>query len=138
MLGKTIMAGVTAYASVGTADLAPTPLSRLIKAIAANTGEGVAQVACEDPQLVRVMRREGLTVAEEAKVAWASSEEEVRTFAQQGKLVMCANPDWVRSGASIVVQVEGGRPVYIVHLAPMRQSGVYVRAAVLHYAKERR
>lgn len=138
LLGKVIGAGVAAYASLGPMDLAPTPLSRLVKAIAANAGEGLAVVACEDSELVRVMKREGLRVDDKAPVAWAGSEGEVRAFAQAGKLVLCANPEWVRSGAAIVVQVDGGRPIYYVYTDQVKRSGVYVRAAIFHYAKERR
>lgn len=138
MLGKVIGAGLAAYASVGPMDLAPTPLSRLIKAIAANTGDGAARVACGDTELSRIMKREGLQVDGDARVAWAGTEAEVKAFSQAGKLVLCPNPDWVRSGAAIVVQVDGGKPVYYIYTDQVKLSGIYVRAAVFHYAKERR
>lgn len=137
MLAWALAAGL---ATLGAApsDLAPTPLSRLLKAIAANSGEGISRVACSDEEVARALRREGVRVDPLAALAWANSEKEVRELAQAGKLVICANLSWADSGAAVVVQVEGGRPVYYLFQDQAKRSGVYLRAVVYHYAKDRR
>lgn len=133
-----VMAAGLATLAVVSPELAPTPLSRLLKAIAANSGEGISRIACEDPELSRALRREGVRVEPSAALAWGTTAEEVREYARAGKLVICANPAWVEFGAAVVVQVEGGRPVYILYQDQAKKSGVYLRAVVYHYAKERR
>lgn len=137
MLAWVVVAGMAALGAVSS-ELAPTPLSRLLKAIAANSGEGISRVACNDPEVARALRREGVRVEPTALLAWASSEVEVRELSREGKLVICPNQDWVDAGASVVVQVEGGRPVYYLYQDQAKRSGVYLRAVVYHYAKERR
>ncbi len=138
MLGRTLAVGTALMAPVGQPDFAPTPLARLLRALAANAGEGQRRIACEDPAVARVLRREGVEVDPDAPMAWAASEAETRAYARSGKLVLCGNPDWVPAGAAVVVEVEGGRPVYTVYQEQVRKSGLAFRAAVLHYAKERR
>jgi hypothetical protein len=137
MLAWVLVAGL-ATLGAASSELAPTPLSRLLKAIAANSGDGISRVACSDVELARALRREGVRVDASAALAWASSEEEVRDLVRAGKLVMCPNPLWAEAGAAVVVQVEGGRPVYYLYQDRAKQSGVYLRAVVYHYAKERR
>lgn len=130
-------AGMVALAATAS-ELAPTPLSRLLKAIAVNSGEGIGRVACNDEEVARALRREGVRVDPTASLAWASTEGEVREFSRSGKLVICPSLAWVDAGAAVVVQVEGGRPVYYLFQDQAKRSGVYLKSVVYHYAKERR
>ena len=137
MFSLVLVAGLVALGAASS-ELAPTPLSRLLKAIAVNSGEGISRVACNDEEVARALRREGVRVDPTASLAWAATEGEVKELSKSGKLVICPNLSWVDAGAAVVVQVEGGRPVYYLFQDQAKRSGVYLKAVVYHYAKERR
>lgn len=124
--------------SVSHADpVAPRLVARLIRAISTYS-EAKGKVACTDPVMVKYFQGAGLVVDPSSPLAWASSSKEVEDFAHSGKLVACENQDWADLGAAIVVNHEGGRPIYWLYSTRVKATGLYVGSAVWKFARELR
>ena len=135
--GAMCMVAALPVGSAETASVAPSLLAQLVYAISTYS-EGRGRVACSDPVMARHFQRAGLKVDAASPVAWACTREEAETLARARKLVICDNADWAKTGASIIVGQEGGRPVYYLYSAAAKGTGIYVGAAVWKFAKELR
>jgi len=61
-----------------------------------------------------------------SKVAWASSEVEVKALKAAGKLIICPRLEWLPAGAAIAILEEGGKPQIYLQMCHINDSGVVV------------
>jgi len=108
--------------------------AKFIKILAnsANTG---GRVACKQASLLPELAKLGLTVDPGSKLAWASSEAEVKTLKSAGKLVVCGKLEWLPGGGAIAIVEEGGKPQIYFQVTNLAASGVTLSDAVLRVGK---
>lgn len=116
------------------AQISPELRAKFIKVIATNASSA-GRVAIKDPVLVKALEALGVTADDTAKVAYATTEAEVKALAGPGRLVVCPELELLPKGASIAIVEEGGRPTVYLHAGNLNASGVKVSAAILSIGK---
>jgi hypothetical protein len=108
--------------------------AKFIKVLAnsANTG---GRIACKHPDLLPELAKIGVAVDQGSRVAWASSEAEIKALKGAGKLVICGKLEWLGAGAAIALVEEGGKPQIYFQMANLAASGVTLPDAVLKVGK---
>jgi hypothetical protein len=113
-----------------TASDVPAPISaRFVKII--STGK----VACKDAEMAAALTAAGATIDPGSKFAWASSEAEVKALKAAGKCVLGNKLEWLTSGATLVIVLEGDKPQMIIHAGNLAASGASLPEAVLKVSK---
>ena len=128
--------GIILLASTGLSagDLPADVQAKFIKILAASAGSP-GKVACKDSAVVAALGGVGMTADAGAKVAWASSEGEVKSLKAAGKLVICGKLEWLPAGGAIAVVEEGGKPQIYLHMGNIAGSGVTLSDTVLKIGK---
>ena len=103
-------------------ELAPPTAAKIIRVILQGCGGG--KVACGERELASELSGLGVATDPEAKAVWASSDKEVTRLAGLRRLVMCGNPDWLASGATVAITAEGGRPAIYLSLKNLGATGI--------------
>jgi hypothetical protein len=119
------------------AQQAPPPLdiaTKFIKVMLTSTSQ--FGFACNDEALKAKLEEAGVSVGPGFKFAWGSSEPEVRALKAQNRFIICPNSDWLKSGASIAIVLEAGKPELYLHAANAKASGVTVPDAIGKIAKK--
>jgi hypothetical protein len=126
---------VLAFGGLAAADLAPEVQAKFIKILASSAGSA-GKVACTDGALAADLGKVGVSVEAGSKVAWASSEGQVKQLKGAGKLVICGNLQWLPAGGAIAIVDEGGKPQIYLHMGNIAASGVTLSDAVLKIGKK--
>lgn len=103
--------------------------------ILANAAGSSGKIACKDSAFLAELAKVGVNADPGSKVAWASSEAEVKAFKGEGKLVICGKLEWLPAGAAIALIEEGGKPQIYLHMAHIGASGVTLTETVLKIGK---
>lgn len=99
------------------------------------TATGQFGFACNDPALKAKLESMGIAVGPGFKLAWGSSEPEVRALKAQDRCIICPRQEWLKSGASLAVVVEDGQPVLYADPNNIKASGLALPDAILKVAK---
>ncbi len=96
--------------------------AKFLKVLLTSTGQ--FGFACNDETLKAKLEEMGVSVGPGFKIAWATSEAEVKALKAQNRFILCANASWLRLGACLAVVDEGGRPKLYMHPENVKASGV--------------
>jgi hypothetical protein len=132
---KALAAMALAFAALSAGDLAPDQQAKFIK-ILANSAGSTGKVACKDAALAGELAKMGVSSDAGAKVAWASTEAEVKSLKAAGKLVICGKLEWLAAGGGIAIVEEGGKPQIILSMGNIAASGITLSDAVLKIGKK--
>lgn len=116
-------------------DLPADVQAKFIKILASSAGSP-GKVACSNASLAVELMKQGVQRDPGSKVAWASSDSEVKALKAAGKLVICPNLQWLPEGGSIAVVEESGKPQIYLHMGNISASGVTLSDAVLKIGKK--
>ena len=130
MAGLVLLAAVSAFAG----ELSPDMQAKFVKILASSAGSA-GKVGCSNAALQTELGKVGIANDPSAKVAWASSEAEVKALKAAGKLVLCGKLDWLSAGGSIAIVEEGGKPQIYLHMGNIAASKVPLSDAVLKIGK---
>lgn len=109
--------------------------AKFVKVLVSATGQ--FGICCNnDPALRKVLEKTGLSVAPGFKLAWASSEEEVKSLKADGRLVIVPNLAWLKLGAGVAVVSVEGLPQLYVNMANVKASGMTLPDAIIKIAKK--
>jgi hypothetical protein len=100
-----------------------------------STMNSTGKIDCKDSQMLDALKPMGVVADAGSKVSWASSEDEVKKYKSEGKLVICGKLDWLARGGAVAVVEENGKPQIYLHMGNIAASGVTVSDAVLRIAK---
>jgi len=100
------------------------------------TTSGQFGFACNDPALTKKLEDMGVSVGPGFKLAWGSSEPEVRALKAQNRFVVCPSLDWLRSGACLAIVEEEGHPQLYLHIANTKACGMTLPDAIIKLAKK--
>jgi len=132
-----IMAAILASAFQGiSAGELPAPIQAKFIRILASSAGSAGKVACSNAALAEELAKVGVSADPGSKVAWASSEGELKAFKAAGKLVICPKEEWLAPGGSIAVVEEGGKPQIYLHMGHIGDSGVVLADSVLKLGKK--
>lgn len=108
--------------------------AKFLLILAASAGsEG--RVACKEMDMVMQLKKQEISVDAKANVAWSFTPEQTKSYASQGKLVVCNSRALFTEGGAIAFERIGGRLTIFVHQVNLGKSGVtlpesFLRAAV--------
>jgi hypothetical protein len=108
--------------------------AKFVKILAAGANSP-GMVGCRDAALTGELGKVGVSVDAGSKVAWASSEAEIRSLKAAGKLVLCGKLEWLAVGGAIAVVEEGGKPQIYLHMGNIAASGASLSDSVLRVGK---
>jgi hypothetical protein len=124
-----------AFTGLSAGDLPAETQAKFIKILASSAGSA-GKVACSNAGLQAELTKAGIANDGGAKVAWASSEGEVKALKGAGKLVICGKLEWLPAGGAIAIVEEGGKPQIYLHMGNISASGVTLSDAVLKIGKK--
>ena len=107
--------------------------AKFVKVLLSSTGQ--FGFACNEPGLKARLEAMGVSVGPGFKLAWGSTEPEVRALKAQGRFILCPNPDWLKAGASLAILDDGGRPELFMDPANVKASGIVLPDAIAHLAR---
>lgn len=132
-LMPSLLAALLALPALQATELSADTTAKLVNMVAKGSSEG-GRIACRDEGMAGALRAAGLEVVGGARIAWATTEAEVRALSMMGKLVIGGDPKMINAGAGLVVTEEGGRPRMMVNPRAVQKSGVRLSDAVLKAA----
>jgi len=135
MMLRTTTIILFSLAGLSAADLPVELQAKFVKILASSAGSA-GKVALKDSALTAELGKMGIAADPGSKVAWASSEAEVKAFKAAGKLVICGKLEWLPAGGAIAVIDEGGKPQIYLHMGNIGASGVTLSDAVLKIGKK--
>jgi hypothetical protein len=77
----------------------------------------------------------GVSTAANAKIAWASSEAEVKALKASKHMVVVPKLEWLKLGGSVAIVPEDGKPVMYLHMVNVKASGLTLPDSVIKMAK---
>ena len=78
----------------------------------------------------------GVSVSPGFKMAWAGSEAEARALKAEGKMVIVPRIPWLKTGGSIAIVEEDGKPAIYLNSANVKASGTQLPDVILKMAKK--
>jgi hypothetical protein len=108
--------------------------AKFLKSLISATGQ--FGFACSDPTLKPLLEANGVSVSPGFKMAWAASEAEAKALKAEGKLVIVPRLAWLRSGGSIAVIEEEGKPAVYLNPVNVKASGMQLPDVILKMAKK--
>ena len=133
LVGLTLAAVVLAP-SLSAEDLPVDLQAKFIKILLSSTGQ--FGFGCTAPELKGKLEASGIAVAPGFKMAWASSEAEIKTLQAAGKLVLVPKLAWLKLGGSISLIEEDGKPSIHLNLANIKASGMTLSDTIMKLAKK--
>lgn len=124
-----------AFSGLAAGDLPGDIQAKFIKILASSAGSA-GKVGCSNAGLAGELTKVGVAADSGSKVAWASSEGEVKALKGAGKLVICGKLEWLPAGGAIAIVEEGGKPQIYLHMGHISASGVTLSDAVLKIGKK--
>jgi hypothetical protein len=132
---KVLAALAFAITGLSGGDLPAETQAKFIKILASSAGSA-GKVMCSNAALAGELGKVGVSPDAGSKVAWASTEAEVKALKGAGKLVLCGRLEWLPAGGAIAVVEEGGKPQIYLHMGNIAASGVTMSDAVLKIGKK--
>jgi hypothetical protein len=115
-------------------DVAPADLVKFVRLLTSSTGQ--SGFACGSNMNLRFkLESMGLSTAPSAKIAWASTEAEVKTLKAASKMVVVPKLEWLKLGASAAIVMEDGKPLMYLNLANVKASGLTLPDTVIKASK---
>ena len=114
----------------------PVPLQAKFIRILASSAGSAGKENCGNAALVDELGKVGVSPDPGSKVAWASTEAEVKGLKAAGKLVICPKVEWLPSGGSVAIVEEAGKPQIYLHIGHITESGVTLADSVLKIGKK--
>ncbi len=115
-------------------DVAPADLVKFVRLLTSSTGQ--SGFACGSNMSLRFkLESMGLSTAPTSKIAWASTEAEVKTLKAASRMVVVPKLEWLKIGASAAIVLEGGKPVMYLNLANVKASGLTLPDSVIKASK---
>lgn len=108
--------------------------AKFLKILLSSTGQ--FGFACSDPAFKTKLEAAGIAVSPGFKMAWAASEGEVKTLKAAGKLVIVPVLAWLKSGGSLALVSEGGKPQVYLNPANIKASGMTLSDTIVKMAKK--
>jgi hypothetical protein len=108
--------------------------AKFLKVLLTTTGQ--FGLACNDQALSKKLEEMGVSVGPGFKLAWGSSEPEVRALKAQERFVICPNLEWLKAGASMAIVEEDGHPQLYLQSANAKASGMAVPDAISKISKK--
>ena len=124
-----IPALLIALAPLHSADVPPPTLPKFVQIVRSG------KAACKDADMAAERTKAGVAIDPSAKFAWAASEGEVKSLKAAGKCVLGSKLEWLGSGATLVIVLEGDKPQMIIHAGNLSASGAALPDAVLKVSK---
>lgn len=112
----------------------PTMAARFLKALATGI-EGSPKVAIQDASVLAEFKALGIAQENGAKVAWASSSQELKTYLGQKKLVVASSLELLTEGAAIAVVVEDARLTVYFNIENAKKIGQTIPDLVMKMGK---
>ena len=132
---KTVAIVALAFAGMYGGELPAETQAKFVKILASSAGSA-GKVNCSNAALVAELGKVGVAHDGGSKVAWASTEGEVKSLKGAGKMVICGKLEWLPSGGAIAIVEEGGKPQIYLHMGNISASGVTLSDAVLKIGKK--
>lgn len=88
-------------------------------------------IACKDAGVKAKLESVGVNIAPTWKLAYATSEEDVKAYRKAGKLVFVNNPAWLDSGAGIAATEVDGKPQIRLNTANVKASGLALSDTII-------
>lgn len=114
-------------------ELPPALAAKLVALVIKSANDGM-RVACKAGDMAGELSKLGIENNPSAKIAWASSSEEARMYALQGKCVIVADPKFLPIGGALAVFEDGGKPKMMVNSKNLQKSGVSLSDQILRAA----
>ena len=126
------MAAILASAFQGiSAGELPAPIQAKFIRILASSAGSAGKVNCANAGLAEELGKVGVNADTGSKVAWASTEGEVKSLKAAGKLVICPKLEWLPAGGAIAIVEEAGKPQIYLHIGHITDSGLTISDSVL-------
>lgn len=109
-------------------------LAKYLRLVASNAG-CPGRIACKDVDIAMQLKKDGISVDARSSVAWASSGEQVRTFLEEHKFIICSDPEFLQRGASLAIFHEQGKLVLALHMKNARATGVQLSPDLIKVAR---
>lgn len=113
----------------------PELMAKFIKVIATNSGSA-GKVDVKEADLIKALDSLDVAADKNAKVAFATTEAEVKALRTAGKLVICNRLDLLPVGGSIAIVDEDGKAAIYLHTGHINESGAKVSPAILRIGKQ--
>jgi len=133
-LAAGILSAILASGSLMARDLPVDVQAKFIRFLATSTNSP-GRINCRDAALATELAKVGVTANPGGKLAWATSEAEVKALRAAGQLVVCGHTEWMGAGATIAIVEEDGRPQIYLHMGNLAGSGVTPSYSLLKIAK---
>lgn len=115
-------------------DLSVQELAGFLKVISANAGSP-GRIACRDIDMAMALKKSGISTDVRSVAAWAVDASQTRTYATEGKFIICPNPTLLREGASLAILREQGHPVLLLHAGHAKATGVQLSDNLMKIAR---
>lgn len=116
-------------------DLPPELMAKFLKVICTHSGSS-GRISIQDAALGKALDGLGVSSDKAAKVAWATTDADVKSLAAAGKLVVCNRLALLPEGGSIAIVEEGGKPAIYLHTGNIALSGAKVSGSILKIGKQ--
>ena len=100
MLKRIALISVLSLSSLWGSDLPPEVRAKVVRILATSVGSP-AKVACREPALLAELEKAGFANDPGASVAYAASDDEVRSLRRPGRLVICGKVSMLSAGAGV-------------------------------------
>ena len=115
-------------------DLPPATQAKFLKILITSTGQ--FGFACSDPALKPQLEANGVSVSPGFLMAWASTEAETRALKAAGKMVIVPRRAWLKTGGSIALVAEEGKPTIYINMANVKASGMHLSDTIIQMARK--
>lgn len=124
---------LVAFVPVNAGDVPPATQAKLLIIISRSAGSG-GKVDCQfDPILAKGF---GADNDASSKIAWGTTESQVKSLKASGKLVVCSSLDLLPKGGSIAIVEEDGKPQIYLHMGNINASKVPLSDTILKIGKK--
>jgi len=108
---------------------------KIVKILAVSVGSP-GMVVCKDPAFLPYLAKAGFMEGAEAKVAYATTAEEVRSLRGTGRLIICNSIALLTDGAAVALVEEDNRPQVYFHMGHVADCKVQLSDVVLKIGKK--
>jgi hypothetical protein len=115
-------------------EVPPEAQVQFIRQLLSSTGQ--SSFACGSNMALKFkLQSLGVSTAANAKIAWASTEAEVKTLKASNCMVVVPKLEWLKLGGSVAIVHENGKPVMYLNLVNVKASGLTLTEALVKTAK---
>jgi hypothetical protein len=125
---------LTSVLGLAAQDVPPEAQVKFIRLLVSSSGQ--SGFACGSNMALKFkLQSVGFPTPADAKIAWASSEAEVKALKAAGRFAVVPQLAWLKLGAAAALVQEGGNPVLYLNLANVKASGLTLPDSVVKSAK---